>query len=1328
MKRRLFLIAALLSLVILVLAARSPQVSEFLKTLLLPELADATGRNFTVQQISVNLLPLFVEMRDVKAYDDRGETMVSAGRVKGYVDLSGLFTKEVIVRKIAIRDFVYRSGRAELDDLIARLKRYLAEEKKGPVKVTVKSLDIRNAALSVTGVDPQGSATGIHGDVQLSPFVRCRLTAESLRLQKSGMKELESTVSAFFTVENSDVQIKELTVRSSDSSLKTSGAVDAKSLTGQLQTELFLVVETVKELLGLEKPGQGTISVAGLVKADMNAGLGGLFADLTVSGDCYLETLMAVLKVKERLAGHVRFKGTVGGQLNALTAAGQAELTGGDIFGVRIDSVHCDIDYRDGIMRFVKGRASLYGGTAEAEASITLPAVERFSFNASFRNVSSTGVFELLAWDPHIPKGVVSGEVSSSGTAFNPAGSFSYKSTEQGKDIMGKIKTVDGSFSMENEVVQFPRMALTTDSSALEATGTVDLRKGHVFFSAKGQTTDMVELTAPYFTAITGNAAFEGTVSGPLDDIEIALNAKGKDVRLSAGKLDEPKVVNDADLVLGDVAATVRYKKNFFTAESVVARSADSEYRATGTVTFPKAQNLFDLAGPVYDLTISARKGDLASTSRLFKDIPPIRGLLDIQTTMKGRPGAFTFKGDFSSTSLAVNGYAIDRLEGSGTFVGDTLHLKRVQIKKGAATVSASGSLSLEKDFSLDADVANMRLADVIPNVGEGGAAALSRVSLTGVKVKGEGTFDKPSLRFSASVETNGANGRGLGKGALDGSLRGRSLSLRAALLDGRMTAKVTSELVDAFPWEAEAELQQGRYDGLLSQVLKDTPEDLLLILKGSFKASGDRNTVRGFAEIDKATVNLYGNAFTNRNPLVVKINNRNVMIETMSFSSDATEFTIGGTLALGKSYNLSLEGASSLAPLRAFSKQVDLLKGKSYYSFSIAGEWEKPRISGAIQISEGSLGFKNVPYRLTSIAAYIYFDEDKAVIEQGQAKLSGGDVDLVGSASFDGLRIKKFSLESRIKGITASPSKNFWLTLDGDLYFRGTQESQLLHGEIQVRRAHYSERIDLQSLAVKGLSREVARQELTKIEQTLLNVKISAPHVVINNNLARATARVDLLMRGTIADPVPIGKVETLDGIVYFRSNEFKLVRATLDFATPDRIDPFFDIAAETKIANYDVRLSLSGRTDRFNLLLASSPPLSEQDIFSLLTVGRVGDRPGSAGAATGAEQAATVGSFFTEKIEAEVEDRIKTVVGFDRIDITPYVSKTRGTITPRLSVTKKLLGDRLYVTYSTTVETGEMQIWKLEYALNKNLSLIGSRDETGGMGGDVKFRFEFR
>ncbi len=1326
MKRALLYGAVVLLFVIIFFALRGPHVSDALSRLILPELADATGRSFAVQRITLNILPLFIEMREVRAYDEKGDVTISASRVKGYLDLASIFRKEVTVRRIAIRDFALRSDRAQLDDLLTHLKKYLSEEKKGPVKVTIKSLDIRNAAISITGGDPGGSASGINGEVQLSPSVRCRLTAQSLKLQKSGMRDLESTVSAFFTVEDNDVQIKELTVRSGDSFLKTSGAMDAKNISGQLETELFLLVENAKDILRLERPGQGTISIKGTLRSDgMRSGIGSITADLKVSVECYLETLMEFLKVKEKLQGYMRSKGTVTGRLDALTAQGEAELSRGNLFGLQIDSLRGSIDYRDGVMTFSKGRASLFGGSAIAEASIALPVVNRYDFHATFQDLDSNNVFQFIAWDPHLSKGVVSGEISSSGHAFSPVGSFSYQSRTPGRDVIGKVKTVEGTFAMQDEVITLPRMSLSTDRSSLNGAGTIDLKRKWLTFTAKGRSADVAELTGPYFTAIRGNVTFDGAVSGPLDDLEIAFNVKGRDVRMSAGNLHEPKVFNDADLALGDVDAAIRYRKNLFTAESLVARSGESEYRANGTVNFPKAQNLFELAAPVYDLTISAKRGDLAGISGLFRDIPPVRALLDVQMTMKGKPGSFTFRGDFTGTSLAVGDISIDRLEASATFIRDTFHVKKIRLQKGDAAVVASGSLSLDKEFSIDAEVAKVRLGDIIPNAGEKAA-----VSLSGVKVKGEGTFDDPALRFSASVETNATNGQSIGKGELEGWIRGRSAELHATLLNGKMTARVACELRDPFPWRAEAEMQQGRYDPLITGFMKDVPEDLLLTLKGGVAASGDKNSFDASARIEKVGINLYGNAFTNRSPIVVRARDRSVVIEPASFSSDITEFTVGGTINVGKRYDFSIEGSSSLAPLRAFSKQIDLLKGKAYYSFTLAGEWEQPAINGAIEVSEGSLGFRSIPYRLTSVNAYIYFDGDKAVIEKAQGRLSGGEVNVVGSASFSGLKLRKFTIESRLKSITASPSRNFWLTFDGNLYLRGNQDSQMLHGEIDVKRANYSERIDLQSMILKGLSEERHRGEITRLEETKLNVRVLAPHVTINNNLARATGRVDILVRGTIADPIPIGKLETKEGIVYFRNSEFKLIRASLDFATPDRIDPYFDIFAETRISTYDVRLTLNGHGDRFNLLLASSPPLSEQDIFNLLTTGRPAEKAGEStlGARTETEQAATVGSLFTEKIEAEVEDRVKTVIGFDRIDITPYVSKTRGTITPRVSVTKRLFGDRLYVTYSTTVETGEIQVWKLEYALNKKVSLIGSRDETGGIGGDVKFRFEFR
>lgn len=112
---------------------------------------------------------------------------------------------------------------------------------------------------------------------------------------------------------------------------------------------------------------------------------------------------------------------------------------------------------------------------------------------------------------------------------------------------------------------------------------------------------------------------------------------------------------------------------------------------------------------------------------------------------------------------------------------------------------------------------------------------------------------------------------------------------------------------------------------------------------------------------------------------------------------------------------------------------------------------------------------------------------------------------------------------------------------------------------------------------------------------------------------------------------------------------------------------------------------------------------------------------------------------SFLTGKMQDVIEERLKTITGFDRVQIEPSVStkstadttttvsKSTGTISPRVTVSKKL-GDKLYVTYSAAVSTGEEQIWRIEYPLGQHVSLVGDRDELGSIGGDIKFHFGFK
>jgi translocation and assembly module TamB len=218
---------------------------------------------------------------------------------------------------------------------------------------------------------------------------------------------------------------------------------------------------------------------------------------------------------------------------------------------------------------------------------------------------------------------------------------------------------------------------------------------------------------------------------------------------------------------------------------------------------------------------------------------------------------------------------------------------------------------------------------------------------------------------------------------------------------------------------------------------------------------------------------------------------------------------------------------------------------------------------------------------------------------------------------------------------------------------------------------------------------------------------------------------KMDLLLRGTIGQPALLGRFETINGIVYFRNNEFSLIKGVVDFANPNEISPYFDVLAETRIKNYNVRLALDGYVNQFNLLLSSSPTLEEGDVFSLLAVGEVGKNLKGLEGGIGAAEAT---SFLTGKLQDVAEERLKTITGVDRLQIDPSISRTTGTVSPRVTLSKRLIGDRLYATYSASSDVKDGQIIKLEYLLSKTTSLVGVRDAQGGIGADIKFRFEFK
>ncbi|MBI5664114.1 MAG: translocation/assembly module TamB domain-containing protein [Nitrospirae bacterium] len=245
-------------------------------------------------------------------------------------------------------------------------------------------------------------------------------------------------------------------------------------------------------------------------------------------------------------------------------------------------------------------------------------------------------------------------------------------------------------------------------------------------------------------------------------------------------------------------------------------------------------------------------------------------------------------------------------------------------------------------------------------------------------------------------------------------------------------------------------------------------------------------------------------------------------------------------------------------------------------------------------------------------------------------------------------------------------------------------------------------------------------------LEGTAINVHITGDdNIVIANNIARTPVKIALNLSGTLAKKGLLGRIEASEGTVYFRSREFNILEgSSVDFVDPYGISPLFHIIADTYIGDYYVKLNLDGTMDNFTLNFFSDPPLSETDTLALLTTGQTNKegRGIESGIAAGEATA-----LLTGGIQDTVEEQFQYYTGFERFEIEPHTT-TEGAFVPRVTIGKRLFENKLYVIYSTAIGSTEENIIKLEYKIDKNLSLLGSSNEIGSAGVDMKYRFEFK
>jgi translocation and assembly module TamB len=237
-----------------------------------------------------------------------------------------------------------------------------------------------------------------------------------------------------------------------------------------------------------------------------------------------------------------------------------------------------------------------------------------------------------------------------------------------------------------------------------------------------------------------------------------------------------------------------------------------------------------------------------------------------------------------------------------------------------------------------------------------------------------------------------------------------------------------------------------------------------------------------------------------------------------------------------------------------------------------------------------------------------------------------------------------------------------------------------------------------------------------------------SAPQLDFQNSYAKLAGNVDLNLRGTLATPSVLGRIQITDGSATFAGTKYQLQRGSIYFTNPVRIDPVIDLDASARVENYDLTIGLHGTTTNLKPTYRSEPPLTEADIVNLLALGRTQEeaqlyQEQQVQAGTDPATSALLGGA----LNATVGSRVGKLFGAGSVKIDPSFVGTLGNSAARITV-QEPISKQVTLTFATNVGQTAEQLIQVQYQINDTTALVATRDESGVFSLVYKIRKRYR
>lgn len=933
------------------------------------------------------------------------------------------------------------------------------------------------------------------------------------------------------------------------------------------------------------------------------------------------------------------------------------------------------------------------------------------------------------------PAGVAAGNVDAlwKGSPGNVEVGFDFDAIPPARPARRELPItahVQGKYSAANDSLALAKFNLTTPASKIDASGTLassstvrvsvstsNLEEWRPLITALGGPTDV-----PF--RVDGDATFNGVAGGSFSSPTLSGTLVAQDFEFTVPATSRTP---QKEVHWDSLAANFQFSSRQVSLRGGSLRRGDTSADFEFNASLDKGQ--FTANSP-YTAKVNLHNVDVASTAALAGFDYPVAGTAEVTLQLAGTRARPQGHGHIHASNASAYGEPIERFDADLQLGAEETALMNINLTHEGGEVTGNAAYSpSRRAFRLDFlgknfDVARIRQIQLQRLPVEG------RADFT---LQGSGTTDAPvinahvrardiafagELAGAMNFEATTRNGQMQLKGSSEFS-RGSLLIEGTVGMRGGFPAKISARTdnLDVDPlWRAYLGQQLTGHSSVGGNVTMEGP----LRFPAQWAIKGDLSDVA----IDVEYTKLH-----NQGPVRFAYADQRLQIEPAHLIGEGTDVTGQGSIhfAGSKELDLAANGQADLKLLGVLDPNLTT-SGLTTMHLSVTGTLADPVPQGTIQIKNGAATYGGLPSGLSDINGSLAFTRDRIHIEQLSARSGGGNLDLKGDLTNYNQQFN-FDLTAVGKDVRLRYPPGVSSTANAELHWRGSRSASMISGETMVNKLSVTPGFDFGSYLEK--SRQSA--SITPANSPLYNVKLdiavqTAPELQMKTAVARLSGDADLRLRGSLARPSVLGRADILEGDATFNGIKFRLERGDVTFANPIAIEPQVNLQATTHVRNYDLDVTVTGTPDRLNVNYRSEPPLPKSDIIALLALGRTSEESEQLQQQSGqtlfTDQATNL--IINQAINQAMGNRMQRLFGVSRIRIDPQGLTTETNPTargPQVTIEQQF-ANNLSLTYSTNVSQSSQQIIEGEYYFNRNLSMVGTRDQNGVVSFDVRVR----